>query len=288
MLAKSFMFVGITVLILNTLTISKPLDQEKSTPVYPLPNLNVSEQSAINQKLLTHRLRNLQTDTQQLSQSSNNEDQVMHFQADEFQFSSHLSFPSSTRLEPDQYAESLTQSEPGSFDVILIQQGDTTTYFFKVSSQSQPCQSNGTRACQQTVQPARGNIADLQISLQTTDLKPGTYAFGSNESTLVTEVAIYSRQLYSDPSHGMVGCQRWGAGAFQVEKVIYDPEGKLKFLEASLFRSCDRPVPFPTPSSQDSQLQLDNQQQATTETIENYVYHAAWRCHLNNFGETSR
>jgi hypothetical protein len=44
---------------------------------------------------------------------------------------------------------------------------------------------------------------------------PGTYTFGEGGSTPIEDVMIYSRQLYSDPSHGKLGCQVWGGGVVQ-------------------------------------------------------------------------
>ncbi len=157
-------------------------------------------------------------------------------------------------------------------------------YLFKVSSISKKqCQSNTTRACQQgAAAPARGNIADIQVALQGSELKPGIYTFGKGGATPIEDVMIYSRQLYSDPSHGKLGCHAWGAGELNVKRAVYNVNGKLEYLEVSLFRVCDRTAPFPPIRPEDNLLQVE------VENIEKYTYYASLRCHLKVAGEERR
>ncbi len=215
------------------------------------------------------------------SKVSSNEDRIIHLHADELNFEAHVDFPSSVLTKPDKYAESITHDNNGALDITLIDQGNTIKYLFQVSSiPKQQCQSDATRACQQgAAVPARGNVAEIQITLQGSELKPGTYTFGKGGSTPVEDVMIYSRQLYSDPSHGKLGCQAWGAGVLNIKRAVYNGNGKLESVEANLFRVCDRTSPFPLIRPEDNLPQVD------VENIEKYTYHASWRCHLEVAGE---
>ena len=108
---------------------------------------------------------------------------------------------------------------------------------------------------------------------------PGTYTFGKGGSTPTEEIVIYSRQLYSDPSHGKLGCQAWGRGALNVKKAVYNANGNLEYLEASLVRVCEQTAPFPPTLPEDNLLQVES------ENIKKYTYHASWRCQLKVAGE---
>lgn len=239
----------------------------------------------INDKRQMNDKQEFQSNTQISSEISSkilsNEHSIIRLYAEKFQFESQLNFPSSVMKKPDQYAESITSDNNGAFDITLINQGNTIKYLFQVSSiPKQQCQSDTTRACQQgTAAPARGNVAEIQITLQGSKLMPGTYTFGEGEATPKEEVITYSRQLYSDPSQGKLGCQAWGMGALNVKKADYNPNGKLEYLEASLFRLCAQTAPFPPTQPE------DNLPQVEVENIEKYTYHASWRCHLKVAGE---
>ncbi|MFN6481774.1 MULTISPECIES: hypothetical protein [unclassified Nostoc] len=219
----------------------------------------------------------LQSNNQELSPSLNEESRTIHLHAQEFQFNADVKFPSPTLTNPDKYKESITHNKNGAFDIILTKQNDTIEYLFRISSVSErQCKSDTTRACQQTpaARPAMGNVADIQIILKAGKLKPGIYQFGNGKSTPITDMMINSRQLYSDPSHGSLGCQTWGKGELNIEKAVYDVNGKLEYLNASLLRVCDRTVPFsPAQLAEDvSQVKLEN--------IKQYTYYASWRSHL--------
>ncbi len=215
------------------------------------------------------------------SKLSRPENQFIHLSAKDFHFDAHVDFPSSVRTKADKYAESISHNNNSALDVTLINQGNTIRYLFQVSSlPKQSCQSNTTRACQQgAAAPARGNVAEIQILLPGSQLMPGTYSFGKDGSTLREDVMIYSRQLYSDPSHGQLGCQAWGAGALNVKRADYNANGKLEYLEANLSRLCAQTAPFPPTRPE------DNLPQVEVENIETYTYYASWRCHLKVAGE---
>ncbi|MBX9259479.1 hypothetical protein H1Q63_37125 [Desmonostoc muscorum CCALA 125] len=227
---------------------------------------------------ITHyQIQSLQSNNQELSQSSNEDYGTTHLHAQEFKFNASVKFPAAIATDSDKYKESITHDKNGAFDIILTKQDDTIEYLFRISSvPEQQCQSDTTRACQQTTaaRPAMGNVADVQIAAKTDELKPGIYEFGNSRSTPITDVMIYSRQLYSDPSHGSLGCQRWGKGALNIERAIYGASGKLEYLDANLFRLCNQTVPFPPASPEDnlSQVQLEN--------IKQYTYYASWHCRL--------
>lgn len=222
-----------------------------------------------------------QSNAQIFSKSSSNVHQATQLSAKELHFESHVEFPSSVLTNSDKYAESITDKNNGALDIALIDQGNTNKYLFQVSSlPKQQCQSDRTRACQQgAAAPARGNVAEFQIVLQASKLMPGTYRFGKGGSTSIEDVMIYSRQLYSDPSHGKLGCQVWGVGALNVKKAVYNATGKLEYLDASLFRVCNQTAPFPPTRPEDNLLQVE------VENIEKYTYHASWRCHVKVLAE---
>ena len=265
-----FFILCITVFIVTVLAASKPFAQEK----YQYPN---------NERQMNAQ-QGVQGNAQISSNFSSNGQQIIHLHAEDFDFASYVDFPSSVLTNPNKYAESITHDNNGAFDIILLNQGNTTKYLFKVSSiPEQQCQSDTTKACQQgAAAPARGNIAEFQIVLQGSKLMPGTYTIGEDGSTPIEDVMIYSRQLYSDPSHGKLGCQVWGAGAFNVKRAVYNVDGKLEYLDVSLSHVCDQTAPFPPILPQDNLLQVE------VENIEKYTYHASWRCQMKVAGERPR
>ncbi|MBD2503727.1 hypothetical protein [Anabaena azotica] len=258
-----------TACIVTLLAVSKPLAQEISQ--YLNEDVLMTNQSEL-------------PNNAQLYPFSSNQNRVIHLYADEFDFQSHLEFPSSVKTNPVKYAESITQDNQGAIDIILINEGNTTKYLFKVTSiPKQQCTSDATSSCQPrtAIQPARGNVADIQVVLSGSKLLPGTYSFGKDQAIPVEDFMINSRQLYSDSSHGKLGCQTWGVGAIAVKKAIYNVNDKLEYLEVSLFRVCEETAPFPPTLSQDNVLQ------AEVENIKKYTYHASWRCHLKVVAEGS-
>jgi hypothetical protein len=265
-----FVIFFVTAFMFTLLAVSKPFAQEKSQ--YPNKERQMNHQEEF------------QSQGQISLKLSSNKNQIIYLYADEFNFESHVDFPSSVLTKPDKYAESITHDNNGALDMTLLNQGNTIKYLFQVSSiPKQQCESDTTRACQQgAAAPARGNVAEIQITLPESKLMPGTYTFGKGGLTLIEDVIIYFRQLYSDPSHGKLGCQAWGAGALNVKKAVYNVNGKLEYLEASLFRTCDRTAPFPPTRPEDNLLQVE------VENIEKYTYHASWRSHMKVAGEGSR
>lgn len=257
-------------IILTLLAVSKPFAQEKYQYTSDERQMNhqqeIQPSNPINSKLSSH------------------ENWIIHLYAKDFHCDAHVDFPSSVRTKADKYAESISHDNNGALDVTLINEGNTIRYLFQVSSiPKQQCQSDTTRACQQgAAAPARGNVAEIQIALRGSKLMPGTYTFGKDGSTPREEVIIYSRQLYSDPSHGKLGCKAWGAGAFNVKRADYNANGKLEYLEANFFRVCDQTAPFPPTRPE------DNLPQVEVENIEKYTYHASLRCHLKIAGEGLR
>jgi hypothetical protein len=207
------------------------------------------------------------------SQLSNNAQSAVHLSAQDFSFETRIVFPPGVQTQSNQYTEQITQ-EQGAFDIILLRQGNQTKYLIKISSTvPRRCVSESAKSCQQGAAPARGNVAEIQITLPGGQLKPGSYPFKGG-TTPDEEVITYSRKLYSDPSHGQLGCQIWGGGTFKVKEAIYDQNGDLAYLDASLERACDRTTPFPpaeTPSPQ-----------AQAESIESYTLHLTWQCRLKS------
>lgn len=264
------LFFCVTAFIFTLLTVSKPFAQEKSQYLNDEHQMNYQQE--------------FQPSTQISSDFSSNEHQIILLYAEELNFESYVEFPSSVRINPDKYTESITDENNGAIDITLINQGNTIKYLFQVSSiPKQQCGSDATRVCQQgAAAPARGNIAEFQIVLQGIKLMPGIYTFGEAGATPIEDVMIYSRQLYSDPSHGKLGCQVWGAGTFNVKKAVYNVDGKLEYLDVSLSRLCEQTAPFPPILPQENLLQVE------VENIKIYTYHASWRCHMKLAGEVPK
>lgn len=206
---------------------------------------------------------------------------VTQLGAEEFHFETHIDFSPLSLTNAAQYTESITHDN-GTFAITLMEQGNTINYIFQVSSLPAPaCESHPARACNTQAAPARGNVAEIQIALPGHQLLPGNYSFGegaSGESASISgnDVIVYSRQLYSDPSHGQVGCQVWGAGVLTVTRADYDTNRQLKYLEANIVRACNQTAPLPILPPQDAALN------AEVEEIQHYTYHASWRCRLTS------
>mgnify|MGYP001274441280 CR=1 FL=1 len=195
---------------------------------------------------------------------------VVHLQSPKFQFKSSVELPTSSATTTQRYQEDITQDN-GALDLIILRQNQETQYSFKVSSLSRsPCQLTPPGACQQGgAQAARGNVADLQIVLRGSKLQPGVYQLGKGKvSSTNDREFIISRQLYSEPSHGNLGCQQWGAGEFNVKQVLYDANGNLTSLRATLTRTCERTVPAVAASS--------NLPGKASSQISRYTYRASW------------
>ncbi|MBW4461859.1 MAG: hypothetical protein KME47_16705 [Nodosilinea sp. WJT8-NPBG4] len=254
------------VLILMSSAIAKQLVKEP-------PQYSQNEYQTANQE-------NAQFNHENSLLSTKDDVPTVHLNAEEFTFETRVALPSATQTNLDRYTQLVTQDNGGTFDIILTNRGGDTHYLLQVSSLSEKtCQSDDTRACAAGAALARGNIAEIQLTLPGTKLKPGNYPLAAGGTTPRDEVITYSNQLYSDPSHGRVGCQLWGDGTLSVHTADYDAGGNLAYFEASLVRTCDQTSPFllATPG--------DNTQQADLGNIESYVYHSAWRCRLKAVGE---
>jgi hypothetical protein len=207
---------------------------------------------------------------------------TVHLNAEEFTFETRVDLPGETQTNLDRYTQLVTHNNGGAFDMISTNRGGDTHYLLQVSSlPKETCQPDDTRACAAGAAPARGNIAEIQLTLPGTELKPGNYPLAVAGTTPRDEVITYSNQLYSDPSHGRLGCQLWGDGTLSVHAADYDPSGNLAYFEASLVRNCAQTSPFPPA------IPGDNTRQANPANIESYVYHSAWRCRLKAVGENS-
>jgi hypothetical protein len=264
---KYLLIFGLTV---SALTLFAVATLTQSRPQYLSQHLS-------GDRPMTHSSQ-LQSNSQLSSRSLSNHSQITHqitqLYAEELSFEAQVEFASSVATNSNQYTESVN-SNNGTLNLTLLPEGNAVRYLLQVSSiPRSPCESDLTRACQQEAASARGDIAEIQIVLQGAELKPGTYPFGKGSSSPINEIMINSRQLYSDPSHGKLGCQDWGAGALTIDRAAYDAEGKLERFDAELFRVCDRTAPFPPVVPE------DNLPLVEVENIEQYTYRASWRCHL--------
>ncbi|MBD2088714.1 hypothetical protein H6F67_02410 [Microcoleus sp. FACHB-1515] len=208
-----------------------------------------------------------QNHEQPSSPPSNYQRPTVQFKAEEFNFQSQINSPSSS-IDLEQYTELVTSSN-GTLDLTLIDQGDAVTYLFQISSISTPCAPEDARACQAA--PARGNVAEVQLTLPSGRLRPGVYSFSEEISASGNEAIVYSRQLYSDPAHGQLGCQQWGRGTLDVASVSYDANGNLEYLDASVMRECRQTTPLPPVLPQDGIPQTE------VERMTSYTYRASWR-----------
>lgn len=209
-----------------------------------------------------------QNSEQLQSSPSNYQRPIVQFKAEEFTFQSRVD-SSSSSIDLERYTESVTASN-GTLDLTLIDQGDAVTYLLQISSISNPsCEPDGARACQAA--PGRGNVAEVQLTLPSGRLSTGVYSFSEQTSASGNEAIVYSRQLYSDPAHGQLGCQQWGRGMLNVERAVYDANGNLEYLDASVMRECRQTTALPPVLPQDGMPQTE------IENITSYTYHAAWR-----------
>jgi len=197
---------------------------------------------------------------------------IEQFKAEEFDVETRIDFPVPVSIDSEQYTEYITHDN-GVLELSLIDQGDTITYLFQVSSiVEHQCESDDTRACQAAT--AKGNIAEIQITLPQGQLVIGAYPLTEDISTQGNEAIVYSRQLYSDSSHGQLGCQMWSSGTLNVTSAVYDVNGKLEYLDANVIRECHQTTPLPSLPPQDALLQTE------VKNIESYTYYASWRCHF--------
>ena len=256
-LKKFFIICCLAAAVATLLAVSKPLTQEASSFQDKNPMSHQSES---------------QTNEQPLSTLPSYQYPIAQFRAEEFYFQTHLDFPVSVLTNSEQYTESITHNH-GTLDLTLIDQGDTAIYIFQVSSMvKHQCESDAARACQAAT--AKGDIAEIQIVLPRRKLTTGAYPLRGDGLTQGNDAIVYSRQLYSDPSHGQLGCQVWGGGTLKVTRAAYDVNGKLEYLDANVTRECSRTAPLPDILPQDALLHT------VVENIRNYTYHASWRCRL--------
>jgi hypothetical protein len=205
------------------------------------------------------------------------ENQIIHLQAKEFNFASSIEFPASVLTNSELYAESINHENNGAFDLTMIKLDHHIKYLFQISTIAQsPCTDEENRACEQGIADviSKGNVAEIQLTLPDHQLIPKTYPLGEGGTTPLDEIILYSRQLYSDPAHGKLGCQTWGKGELKVKKAVYEANGTLKYLEADFFRVCEQTAPFPPILPEDNLLPIE------VENIEKYIYHASWRLQL--------
>lgn len=205
-----------------------------------------------------------------------NPQSILHLSGEDFQFEAWVEISIPAQANSASYKDVIRHDQNGALDLTLISQGNTTKYLLQISHWPQQlCTPDDLRACQQgAAAPARGNVSEIQFTLPNQPLKPGTYFLGKAGSTPETEVISYGRQLYSDPSHGQLGCQRWGEAILQVRDVTYTINGMLAYLEADFSRTCDQTTPFPPAHPYDP---LPEQ---TVDRLDHYHFHASWRCQL--------
>jgi hypothetical protein len=180
---------------------------------------------------------------------------IAHLRATDFQFTSRITTvaDSSSNASLEHHSEVLTSAQAGALDLTLIPLGAMTKYLVQVSRMpQQSCLASDVQACGPsraalgTAAPARGTVAEIQIPLPTGNLQPGSYSFAAGGTTPRDEVITASPQLYSDPTHGQLGCQVWGGGTFEVKNVNYHADGTLALLDARLMRDCDQTIALPT------------------------------------------
>jgi len=238
-------------------------------------NLSIKDTSQLQNKYSMSHSPMSSSNEQPPSTAPSNYQPVTQLSAEEFYFETHVSFPTSVLTNPAQYTESINHHN-GALDITLSEQGNAVTYLIQISSfPTHLCESDSSRACQSGAAPARGNIAEIQITRPGHELLPGTYSFRNGESTQSDDPVVYSRQLYSDPAHGRLGCQNWGIGTLNVIRADYDTKGRLEYLEANVVRDCNQTLPLPILPPQDAVLNVE------VENIEKYTYQASWRCRFN-------
>jgi hypothetical protein len=119
-----------------------------------------------------------------------------------------------------------------------------------------------------------GNLADLTLDIKGTILKPGVYRFRSKQANAIQDLSIFSRELYSDPSHAQWGCARWGEASLTIKKVQYGSDRKIKGLETSLSQICAQTKDLPIQRPQ------DHKPDKRVEPVQTYTYYATLKFQL--------
>ncbi|OKH48030.1 hypothetical protein NIES30_11015 [Phormidium tenue NIES-30] len=204
-----------------------------------------------------------------------------HLIGEAFDFSFAVNFAESIKTDPAIFSEELTDGPNTAVDVTLIDQGDSVNYVFKFSEiLNQDCESTVERACGQSAASARGNVAAVEILLPKGNLTPDTYPIAAagqiapEKLISADDIMLYSRQLYSDQSHGQLGCEVWGRGELKISEATYNSAGQLTFLVVNLTRLCQQTQPFPPTEPGDA---VDDTNQ---EPIEAYEVNFAWQIRL--------
>jgi hypothetical protein len=204
-----------------------------------------------------------------------------HLIGETFDFSFGVDFFGSVKTDPAAFSEELSDDSNTAIDVALIDQGDSVNYVFQFSTiLDQDCESTAERACGQRAASARGNVAAIEILLPKGNLIPDTYPIAAagqmarGKVISADDIMLYSRQLYSDPSHGQLGCEVWGPGELQISEATYNSVGQLISLAVNLTRLCHQTQPFPPTEPGDV---VDN---TNREPIEEYEVNFAWQIRL--------
>jgi hypothetical protein len=204
--------------------------------------------------------------------------EVSYFTAKEFQFKIWAENPALSRTKQIWAKEVIQHDQRGSLDLMLIPQGEGIKVVMQISHNNQVvCMTQAGRSCSQRgAAPARGNVAELQWSVPTHRLKPGTYHLGRGGSTPQAEVISHWPNFAANSSQGHPGCQRWGDATLMIKRVDIDASGKLASLNGSFTRICEQ-------SLNDSSLTREEQLgQTKTESPSSYVIHASWWSRLTN------
>lgn len=168
--------------------------------------------------------------------------------------------------------EVIQYTQGGSFDLMLIPQGEGIKVVMQISQNHQEdCTAQGGRPCSQRgAAPARGNVAELQWSLPTHRLKPGTYHLGRGGSTPETEVITHLPNFAANSSQGHSGCQRWGEAILMIKRADVDANGKLATFDGTFTRICEQSL------SDSSSTSAKQPGQTKSGSLSSYVIHASW------------
>ena len=204
--------------------------------------------------------------------------EVSYFTAKEFQFKIWAENPALSRTKQIWAREVIQHDQRGSLDLMVIPQGKGIKVVMQISHNNQvDCMTQAGSSCSQRgAAPARGNVAELQWSVPTDRLKPGTHHLGRGGSTPETEVISHWPNFAANSSQGHPGCQRWGEATLMIKRADVDANGKLAALNATFTRVCEH-------SFNDSSLTSAEQLgQTKTESPSSYVIHASWWSRLAN------
>lgn len=198
--------------------------------------------------------------------------QITYLDAKEFQFEAWIEELAQSPSKGAGVKEVVRHDSNGSFDMMLIpQEGGLKVVMQITQNLGEACIAQPGRACQQgAAAPARGNVVELQWSLPTRHLKPGTYHLGKGGSTPQAEVITFWQRIASDLPGSHPDCQRWGEATLRIQRADVNGKGTLEFLEGAFTRICEQSL------GESAETRVEQSSHRPTPSSGAFILHANW------------